>query len=54
LHKCIAQHGPGYPEEVLKIQGHQDSMHQNPGRSPEPTRAPGHKAKAFVLPLHII
>jgi len=42
-------HGPGHPEEVPRIHGRHDSMHQNPGRSPETTRAPGHEAKAVVL-----
>ena len=37
----------GHLEEVLKINGHQESMHQNP-RSPKPTQALGHAA-ACVL-----
>ena len=52
LHKYIAMHGPGHPEEVPRIHGRHDSMHQNPGRSPETTRAPGHEAKAVVPRMH--
>ena len=43
-------------EEVLKQHGQAKAVvlrHQNPGRSPETTRAPGHEAKA-VVPRHQI
>ena len=54
LRKYIAMHGLGQPEEVPRIHVRHDSMHQNPGRSPETTRAPGHEAKAVVLRHQIL